>query len=160
MPASNISYYEAAVWWPLGSGTDGAIQTVAASETGVYVGGPFTLCGRKPSDRIGYWSEMPASDVTQAEDANRLRLFAWPNPFAGEPRLAFDQPSAGAIRLTVHDVTGRLVSTVLDGWRPAGPGEAVWNGRLGSGETAPPGIYWIRLAAGGGSAVEKVVRIR
>jgi hypothetical protein len=35
-------------------------------------------------------------------------MVARPNPLAGEPRLGFDQPSAGAIRLTVPDVTGRL----------------------------------------------------
>ena len=49
----------------------------------------------------------------------------------------------------VYDASGRLVRTLLAGkTRPAGRQGVDWDGRDGSGRTAPSGVYFYRLQAG------------
>jgi hypothetical protein len=85
---------------------------------------------------------------------------ARPNPSRDAVSLRFALPRAGGVRLTLVDVGGRRVRTLLDGEFAAGPHEALWNGRTDDGAPAPAGLYWARLEAGGESAVRRLVRVR
>jgi hypothetical protein len=49
-----------------------------------------------------------------------------PNPFWPETRIAFDLPAAGRTELKVFDVSGRLIRTLVDEKRPAGPHSVRW----------------------------------
>ena len=42
-----------------------------------------------------------------------------PNPCRGNPRLHFGLPNRGTVRLSIYDLQGRLVASLLDGVRPA-----------------------------------------
>jgi hypothetical protein len=69
-----------------------------------------------------------------------------PNPARGPLSVAFTMPRVGDARLAVLDVRGRMVAVRdLSGLAP---------GRhrvdLGGGVRVSPGVYWIRLEAGGG----------
>jgi hypothetical protein len=73
-----------------------------------------------------------------------------PNPSRrGGTTLAFALPSAAVTRLALYDVRGRLVRTLVDGPRPAGPAFVDWDGRDESGRAATAGIYFARLDATG-----------
>ena len=50
-----------------------------------------------------------------------LSLQAAPNPAVGSARISFETPTAGRVSLQVFDATGRLVRTLVDAERPAGP---------------------------------------
>jgi flagellar hook assembly protein FlgD len=61
------------------------------------------------------------------------------------------RPRRGAARaeLTVYDVAGRLVRTLLGNQKiEAGRHQVVWNGKNDSGRTVAPGVYYYRLQAG------------
>ena len=79
-----------------------------------------------------------------------------PNPFRVMTGIGFVLPVAGRVRLTVSDVEGRLVATLVDGCRSAGHQAAVWQGRLDAGR---PGLYFLRLEHGGGERVVRVARL-
>ncbi|MBD3367108.1 MAG: M20/M25/M40 family metallo-hydrolase [Candidatus Eisenbacteria bacterium] len=64
------------------------------------------------------------------------------------------------IRLTIHDVAGRLVSVVEEGHRDAGRYEAQWDGRSDGGTRAASGVYFARLAVGRSSVTCKLVLLR
>ncbi|NOT34211.1 MAG: hypothetical protein HOP12_08595 [Candidatus Eisenbacteria bacterium] len=85
---------------------------------------------------------------------------ARPNPSSGATTLGFALPRAEHARLTLLDVTGRRVRTLVDGAFEAGEHVASWDGRDERGGRAPAGLYWARLEAGGESAVRRLVRIR
>jgi hypothetical protein len=73
----------------------------------------------------------------------------WPNPFNPGTTIRFDLPEAGAVRLSVFDVAGRLVRALLDENMPQGNHEAAWDGRDASGRDVGSGSYLARLEFGG-----------
>lgn len=72
-----------------------------------------------------------------------------PNPFNPATTIPFELSRRGRARLTVHDAAGRLVRTLLDAERDAGPHEARWDGADDFGRPAASGVYLCCLAAEG-----------
>jgi hypothetical protein len=83
-----------------------------------------------------------------------------PNPFNPNTTIAYGLAADGAVSLRVYDVSGALVRVLVDGWRPAGPHEAVWDGRNGSGEAMSSGVYFYRLQADGFTQTRKMVLLK
>ena len=59
------------------------------------------------------------------------------------------------MRLTVYDVRGRLVATLLDEWRPAGTFDVAFDGRR-----LAAGVYFYTLEADGRRLTRPIVRTR
>jgi hypothetical protein len=84
-----------------------------------------------------------------------------PNPFGGSAEIAFSIPTGReAASLTIFDVAGRRVRTLIDGRLDAGPHSAAWNGRDAHGHRVAPGVYFCRLEAAGESVARKMVVLR
>ena len=90
----------------------------------------------------------------------QLRIDGSPNPFAGQAIFSFDLPVSGPVRLTIHDVRGRVVAVLCDGERPAGPHAIAWDGRNRQGERQPAGVYFYRLQTGRGEVVRRIMMMR
>jgi len=71
---------------------------------------------------------------------DRVQLRSGPNPFTTQTTIHFDLPRAGRVRLTVHDVTGREVARLLDGWADAGHHSATLRA-----DHLASGVYWYHL---------------
>ena len=69
----------------------------------------------------------------------------YPNPFNPTTTLAFSLPRAQGVRLSVFDVQGRLVRTLIDGERAEGRHTVIWNGATDDGGRAASGSYVYRL---------------
>ncbi len=69
-----------------------------------------------------------------------------PNPFVVQTTIGFSLARAGLARLTVHDVAGRKVRTLVDGHRMAGSHSVVWDGLDDSGRPVVSGVFWSQLA--------------
>jgi hypothetical protein len=97
--------------------------------------------------------EVSLLDISTAvaEAAPRVRLLlrgAFPNPFNPGTTIRYSTPLAGPVRLTVHDVRGRWVATLVDRMLPPGEGSVFWDGRDASGLRVSSGVYVARLLAG------------
>lgn len=64
----------------------------------------------------------------------------YPNPFNPETTIRFELDRQGQVRLTVHDLTGRLVTELKSGVYPAGEHQVKWDASKMSS-----GVYMIRL---------------
>lgn len=91
----------------------------------------------------------------RAPDGPALELAAFPSPAAGPVTVAWEQPEAGAARVSVLDALGREVAVVAEGARGAGAQRAAWDP---TGRAA--GVYRVRVAAGGAVATRAVVVAR
>ena len=69
----------------------------------------------------------------------------FPNPFNPITTIAFDLPRSEQVRVTIHDVQGRLVRTLVDGVRDEGRHTVVWSGVTDAGRRAASGAYIYRL---------------
>jgi hypothetical protein len=113
-----------------------------------------------------YTLALPRGNVaTRVAESDRgtagfRRLVVTPNPFGSAATIRFALPVAGTVRLTVHDVAGRRIATLVEGRYPVGEFAAVWNGVDRAGRPVSSGVYFIRIAAGGETRTEKVVRVR
>jgi flagellar hook assembly protein FlgD len=70
-----------------------------------------------------------------------------PNPFGRSTQVSFALGRAQPVRLTVADVAGRAVRTLLAGHAPAGKSWLTWDGRDDTGANVASGIYFFRLEA-------------
>jgi hypothetical protein len=76
-----------------------------------------------------------------------LGLSVWPNPSSSALSLRYVLPTAGPVRLLLYDVLGREVVVVAEGQRAMGEHAAQVDL-----SALPPGLYVVRLEAGGASA--------
>lgn len=113
--------------------------------------------------RSGFW--LPgtgATDVSTGPLPERFRfLAAFPNPFSGETTLTYDVPvSGGRVELRIHDVSGRVVRTLVVGEAVPGRQVVTWDGRDDRGRALAHGLYLCRFEAPGYHRAQKLVRIR
>jgi YVTN family beta-propeller protein len=83
------------------------------------------------------------------------------NPATTSGRFALWLDRRGPAELRVHDVSGRVVRTLLDEPDHAAGGfEAVWDLRDGRGRRVSNGVYFVRFSGSGGSTVRRLAVVR
>lgn len=71
----------------------------------------------------------------------------YPNPFNATTNISFDLPNDGAVDLSVYDLLGRRVATLINSFLSAGSHTITWDGRSQTGEQVATGIFFYRLKA-------------
>jgi glucose/arabinose dehydrogenase len=94
-----------------------------------------------------------ATPTTVETSPARGALSIGPNPFHATTTIAFSMPAPGRVALEVFDVSGRRVTTLMEGAAPRGPNTMLWNGRDANGKALVSGVYFLRLSVDG-EAVE------
>lgn len=84
----------------------------------------------------------------------------YPNPFNGQTEIAFDLPGAGHVTMSVHNLLGQQVATILDESRAAGYHTVSWTARSAQGQELTTGLYFLRVNMGGRDYVTKMVLAR
>ncbi|MCG2759714.1 MAG: C10 family peptidase [Candidatus Delongbacteria bacterium] len=109
------------------------------------------LISVKDSNGIESDSNKPAS----------FELFQnYPNPFNPETSISFTLDNDMKANLTVYDMNGRTVRTLIDGFNKAGKYDIVWDGKDDMGKALASGIYYYRLSSEKFSTVKKAVMIK
>ena len=83
-----------------------------------------------------------------------------PNPFNPDVSIRYSVPAAGEVELRVVDVNGRLIDTLVDGFKTEGAHRASWDGRNANGRRMPSGVYFFRLEAEGAVRTVKGTLLR
>ncbi|MGE5621256.1 MAG: FlgD immunoglobulin-like domain containing protein [archaeon] len=109
-----------------------------------------TLYTRESED--WYISVKPygdASDVENEEQQNIPAVFAlqqnYPNPFNPSTVIGYYLPYDAEVSLTIYDVLGRQVRSLINQHQSAGKHYVKWDGSDGSGRRVSGGIYYYRL---------------
>ncbi len=148
-----------------GSGSWGSSRTISgsgASTTSYTVTGLLDLTSytfqvrAKNASGEGPWSDEESATTTLPF----RRSSNHPNPFNAETLLRYAVPETQRVRLTIYDVLGRPVRTLVDEVRPMGVHKVVWDGRDGHGRLVASGIYLYRLQTPKSSHTRKMILLR
>jgi|GEM_PF-1968630 len=84
----------------------------------------------------------------------------YPNPFNATTIISYSLAKAGPMRLTIYDILGRRVQTLVDQEMSAGKHAATWDGTDIHGNTVASGIYFYRLKAGDLAETKKMILMK
>jgi hypothetical protein len=84
----------------------------------------------------------------------------YPNPFNPTTHFSVDIPRASVVDVTVYDVLGRKITTLMTGEQEAGYHIMEWDSKDSHGMTVPSGMYMVRMTAGDFSAVKKIMLMK
>jgi carboxypeptidase T len=103
-------------------------------------------------------------DILPATYERTDLALCYPNPFSGSTTLRYrvagsDDGTEQRMKTTlnVYDRSGRMVRTLVDGYRPPGSYPIHWDGRGDDGRRIPSGVYLCRLVAGSHEETIKMV---
>jgi len=84
-----------------------------------------------------------------------MLLQNYPNPFNAATTIKFILPESGKVKLTVFDVLGRRVQTLINDNKNAGIQSVIFDASLLSS-----GVYFYRLEAGSLAETKRMVLLR
>lgn len=79
------------------------------------------------------------------------------NPGNRSVTFVYQIPSASMVRITLHDLRGREVQTLVNENKSAGSYRVKWNGTGRSGAAIAHGVYFCRMATPGFTATRKMI---
>jgi hypothetical protein len=83
-----------------------------------------------------------------------------PNPFNPKTVVAYEVPQVSEVTIRVYDVTGRLVTTLVDGTVEPGRYAVVWDGTGSSGESVGSGVYFCVMDTPAYHATNKMMLLK
>ncbi|HKW15643.1 MAG TPA: YCF48-related protein [Candidatus Krumholzibacteria bacterium] len=105
-------------------------------------------------DKDGSYTQSPRATVMVPAAAAEL-LPNQPNPFNPVTTIRFVVPEKMRVTISVHDVAGRVVATLLDDVREPGSHEITWNAN-----GMASGVYFARMHAGKTDVSQKMVLLK
>jgi photosystem II stability/assembly factor-like uncharacterized protein len=138
-------------WSPVNSG----LTTLQVWSLAINTGG-YLLAGTK---RGGVFRSVQTTSSAKGSDDKMPTLFSlkqnYPNPFNPSTVIEFALPQQSQVNLTIYNVLGEPVATLVDEVRPAG----TYSSRFDATRLAT-GIYFYRLKAGEFQQTRKLVLLK
>jgi hypothetical protein len=125
----------------------------------------FPLFAMQPYDSVKALAERLLGDIrlgmedpeispTVLPSAYSLKSVR-PNPFNPTTVISYQLPAISRVNLKVYDAAGRMVATLVDGWRAAGAHEVTFDG-----QGLASGMYFVKMMAGDYVSVQKMVLLK
>lgn len=118
-----------------------------------------------PEDSV-YWFSLYITGVTGGGDAEmplpRILYLGQnsPNPVKGSTEISYAVPEGGRVGLRVYNITGELVSTLVDEEQSPNWYSVFWDGRNERGSNVASGVYFYRLTVPERSVTRKMIVMR
>ena len=103
------------------------------------------------------FARTTAIDYSSALPITTRLLPNYPNPFNPETLIPYRLAHAGPVELTIYNVLGQPVRTLVNGVQEAGEHAAHWDGRTRGAQGAAAGVYFARLKTTDAVDVGKMV---
>ena len=100
---------------------------------------------------------VAAEFAPEAEASLTFGVENYPNPFNPSTTIRYTLPEASNVRLTIYNVLGQEVRTLVNAAQSRGVYNVQWNGRDASGRQVATGVYIYRLEAGANVATKNMI---
>jgi hypothetical protein len=131
---------------------DGSFALIGNGDAPEGVVGSIILLKTEPDDD-GFES-VPPDFVSPAPEVISL-AGPFPNPFNSTTTFTFSLPTPSEFRVSMHDLTGRLIESLETGFGESGEHRVVWTPHSVGG-----GLYFIRLETGGETVTRKALYVK
>ena len=84
----------------------------------------------------------------------------YPNPFNPVTTLRYDLPETGLVKITIYDMLGRQVKTLINQRQNAGYKSVIWDATNDFGKPVSAGIYLYQIQAGEYMQTKKMVLLK
>ena len=84
----------------------------------------------------------------------------YPNPFNPVTTLRYDLPENALVNITIYDMMGRQISTLVSSLQSAGYKSIQWNGTNDAGQPVSAGLYMYTLQIGDFKQTKKMVLLK
>lgn len=141
-------------WMEINSGFPSPTFVLAFAVSGTYVFAGTSAGGvwRRPlSEIITSVEKLPGEQLPRDFVLNQN----YPNPFNPSTTISFSIPASGHTTLTIYDVLGNEVATLVSENLAAGEYRAQWDG-----SHVPSGVYFYRLRSGRFVQTQKLLLVR
>jgi hypothetical protein len=103
----------------------------------------------------------PVEDETDIPSAPFIMEANYPNPFRSSTSIPVQVKHSGlTLELTIYDLRGRKIVTLLQGQLMKGAHSIVWDGRDCNGLAMPAGIYLCKMSGSDHSSIRRIVLIK
>jgi len=109
-------------------------------------------------------ASVKAVVLTLNDNVNIPKVFAlgqnYPNPFNPTTRFTVDVPTTGTVEVTIYDILGQKVNTLMTGQQAPGSITVQWDGRDANGLPVTSGVYFVHMKAGNFTATQKIMLMK
>jgi len=84
----------------------------------------------------------------------------YPNPFNPTTQIRYDLPEASVVSLSIYDLMGREIITMINSEQTAGFKNVQWNATNNLGKSVPAGMYIYTIQAGEFRQTRKMVLLK
>jgi hypothetical protein len=105
------------------------------------------------------WLRIPTGVSIPIVFENKLGQ-NYPNPFNPSTTIGYTVASDSPVQITIFNVKGQRVATLVDALKTPGNYNATWDGRNDQGRLVATGVYFYRLRVGSYSSVKKMVLLK
>jgi hypothetical protein len=81
----------------------------------------------------------------------------YPNPFNPTTRIVYHLEHSEDVSLTIYDLSGRKVKTLVEGHQPNGQHSVMWDGRDEQGELVASGVYCYQMKTNQATESRKMI---
>jgi len=103
-------------------------------------------------------SDVAKKDIIKPEEYKLFQNF--PNPFNSNTKIEYTVPKSDHVRLTIYDLSGREIITLIESKQRAGQHSVSWNGRDKFGYLVATGLYTYMLIAGDNVSSRKLLYLK
>ena len=115
-------------------------------------------------DLIAQWINQGAAlqldKINNISPKDHILHQNYPNPFNPLTSLRYDIPNDGLVNITVYDMMGRIVKTLVNGSQTAGFKSVQWNATNDRNESVSAGLYLYTIQAGEFRQSKKMVLLK
>jgi hypothetical protein len=92
-------------------------------------------------------------------EVSSIPVNIYPNPFRDETVIRFENPERGRVSVEIYNLSGQVISRLMDAEVPEGIHEIRWDGSTTAGTRTAEGLYFFRLHTGNGVTTGRLMRI-
>jgi hypothetical protein len=124
------------------------------------------LCPPYPDCIEAYAGEQDTSGCDQVSIIDETlpityKLYnAYPNPFNPTTQIKYDLPEDAMVSITIYDMMGRIVKTMVNTEQTVGYKSVQWNATNNAGQPVSAGLYLYTIQAGNFRQVKKMVLLK